>query len=386
MPMESQIVLLTAGGGDNDPALRALLQKPLSWDQLLVLAEWERTLPWSWLRIRSLGANVPAEQAEAFERLSKVCEFQSLMLEDRLKRLLVAFGEAGIPVILLKGAGLGMSVYGSFAERPMGDLDLLISPAHAQAGWEVALTQGWSWDENTYPREHYQAHHHLPPLYDAARTGARLELHTALSLSSHPYALSFEEALKVSRPVRGSWPGTVMVLDGEHAVIHLAVHFAWAHLASLGMWRLARDFQALAAQGLDWPRVLELAAQYKAEKSLYWSLRLTEGLCGVEAAPVEVMERLRPSRPEWVLRVLERHLALHVIARYMPCPSEKWRRLMWSLALDPSRTATSTARPWHSAPAQRAVSTKLGVMEKVGMQLARGREWRRYLALLRSAS
>jgi hypothetical protein len=308
------------------------------------------------------------------------------MLEDRLRRLLFEFGKAGIVVILLKGAGLGLSAYESFGERPMGDLDLLISPANAQAAWEIALSQGWNWDQDAYPREHYQAHHHLPPLLDSARTGARLELHTALSLSSHPYALSFERALEVSRPVRGSWTGQVLALDGEHAVIHLAVHFAWAHLASLGMWRLARDFRALAAKGLDWQRVLELSVQYKAEKSLYWSLRLTEGLCGVRAAPAEVMERLRPLRPEWLLQVLERHLALHVIARYMPCPSERWRRWMWTLALDPSRTATSTSRPWHSAPAQRAIRSRRGFTEKVGIQLTRARDWRRYLALLRSAS
>jgi hypothetical protein len=386
MPIESRIVLLTAGKGDNDPALRKLLQSPPPWSQLLVLAEWERTLPWSWHRIRSLGADVPKDQIEAFERLSRVCEFQSLMLEDRLRRLLSELGTAGIPVILLKGAGLGLTAYQSFAERPMGDLDLLISPAKAQAAWDIALSQGWKWDEDAYPREHYQAHHHLPPLIDAARTGARLELHTGLSLSSHPYALSFEDALKVSRPVRGTWTGDVLALDGEHALIHLAVHFAWAHLASLGMWRLGRDIGALAAQGLDWRRVQELATQYKAERSLYWSLRLTEGLCGVQAAPAGVMEHLRPSRPEWLLRILERHLALHVIGRYRPCPSEKWRRLMWSLALDPSRTATSSVRPWHSAPAQKVISTKLGFMEKVGIQLARGRDWRRYLGLLRSAS
>lgn len=386
MPIESRIVLLTAGDSGNDPALRGLLQSPFSWEQLLVLAEWERTLPWSWLRIRGLGADVPAEHLEAFERLSRVCEFQSLMLEERLRRLLAEFGKAGIRVILLKGAALGLTAYRSFAERPMGDLDLLISPKDAQAAWDIALTQGWSWDQDAYPREHYQAHHHLPPLTDASRTGARLELHTALSLSSHPYALSFESALKVARPVRGSWTGEVLALDGEHALIHLAVHFAWAHLASLGMWRLARDIGALAAQGLDWARVQELAAEYKAERSLYWSLRLSDGLCGVRAAPAEVMLQLRPSRPEWLLQILERHLALHVIGRYRPCPSEKWRRLMWSLALDPSRTATSSVRPWHSAPVERVAETRLGFMEKVGVQLARGRDWRRYLGQLRSAS
>ena len=383
--MESRILLLTAGDVPDDD-LRALLSQPFSWEWLLVLAEWERTLPWSWRRIRASGASIPPAHAEAFDRLARVCEFQSLTLEDRLHRLLAAFGAAGIQVILLKGAAIALTAYRTFGERPMGDLDILIAPRDAKEAWEIALSQGWSWDQQAYPREHYEAHHHLPPLFDEARTGVKLELHTGLSLSSHPYALSFDEALAVSRPI-ARWGERVQALDNEHAVIHLAVHFAWAHLASFGMWRLARDLGALSSKGVDWGRTVELAKRYRADLSLFWSLRLASTLCGVEVAPQWVHEQVRPDRSAWLLEILERHLAAHVIAPIVPCPSEKWRRLMWSLALSPSKTSTSAARPWHAEPARRlGTGNGMGLLEKIRLQLAHGREWRRYLAMLRSAS
>lgn len=387
MPVESRILLLTAGDSRSDGALRALLAQPFSWERLLLLAEWERTLPWSWRRIRASGASVPPEHAAAFDRLSRMCEFQSMTLEDRLHGLLAAFGEAGIRVILLKGAAIALTAYRSFGERPMGDLDILISPDDSAKAWEIALAQGWSWDHQAYPREHYQAHHHLPPLYDEARTGIKLELHTGLSLSSHPYALSFEEAMRVSRPVSPRWGDQVQALDNEHVVIHLAVHFAWAHLASFGMWRLARDLGALSAKGVDWERMVDLAKRHRADLSLFWSLRLASRLCGVDAAPAWVQDRVRPDRAAWLLDVLERHLAAHVIAPVVPCPSEKWRRLMWSLALSPARTSTSPARPWDAQPTPIPVGPgERGMLGKIRLQLAHGRDWRRYISMLRSAS
>ncbi|MGQ0649168.1 MAG: nucleotidyltransferase family protein, partial [Gemmatimonadaceae bacterium] len=345
LPREARILLLTAGDESNDPALRALLTREPSWEDLLTLLEWERSLPASWTRLKGLGIDTSGPGAAALERISRVSEFSAMTLEDRLLRLIRAFADEEIPAILLKGAGLALSAYDRFADRPMGDLDVLVSPRHARRAWEIALAQSWVWDENEYPQRHYQAHHHLPPLVDSARTGARLELHTALSLSSHPFSFSFEEAHAVSMAApRGVAPGLhgARVLDVEHNLIHVAVHFAWGHLATLGIWRLARDIVALSRQSIDWNRVGMLAEKHRAGLSLYWSLRLADQLCGVNPAPPELLRAIAPRRSKWVLKLLERHLAVHVINRITPCPSEKLRQVMWSMALAPEETTSSS--------------------------------------------
>ena len=389
LPPEAQLLLLSAGEEENDAALRALLAGPIRWDDLLTLLEWERAVPVAWWRFKRLGVALDQEGTDAIERLARVTEFRAMMLEDRLRRLLGGFETEGIPVILLKGSALAFSAYDRFVDRPMGDLDVLIAPRHSRRAWDVALGQGWVWDEHVYPRSHYQAHHHMPPLFDGARTGARLELHTALSLSSHPFSLTFEEAQAVSRPLtKLNGGGRARTLDTEHTLVHLAVHFAWGHLASFGIWRLARDLTVLSRQSVDWDRVAALAERYRAGYSLYWSLRLAHQLCGVNPAPAALVESLRPRRSAWVLRLLERHLGVHVIARITPCPSEKLRRWMWSLALAPNRTATSAVRPWDSEPARRPAvfAGEMGLAQRLRSQLAHTREWRRYLVAMRAAT
>ncbi len=380
LPREVRILLLTAGPEGNDHELRAMLAGGVDWGELLVALEWERAVPVAWWRLKGLGVDPQSEGCLALERLARVTEFRALTLEDRLSRISRGLQEAGIPGILLKGAGLALSVYPSFAQRPMGDIDMLVPPHQARRAWEVALSQGWVWDEYVYPEGHYAAHHHLPPLFDGARTGARLELHTALSLSSHPFAMTFEEAQAVSRALPGPEGGRIRVLDPEHMLIHLAVHFAWAHLASFGIWRLARDVAALGRGGIDWTRAVEVARRYRAGPSLYWSLRLCSALSGVDVAPPEVVDAIRPRRPAWLLRILERHLALHVVSRITPCPSEKARRVMWSLALQPGRTATSSARPWDSEPARlpSGYAGEPGIWSRVKGQWRHARDWQRY--------
>jgi Uncharacterised nucleotidyltransferase len=385
LPREVQILLLTAGGSGNDAALSRLLSEDVDWGELLVALEWERAVPVAWWRLKQLGASATSPGGAALERLSRVTEFRALALEDRLRRTLSGLQQAGIPAILLKGAGIALTAYPSFTERPMGDIDLLVSPHHARRAWDMALAQGWVWDDYTYPEGHYQAHHHLPPLFDGARTGARLELHTALSLNSHPFAMSFEDAQAASRAIPGWEDGRTRVLDTEHMLIHIAVHFAWAHLASFGIWRLARDMDALARSGPDWKRVVAIAGQYRAEPALYWSLRLASALSGVDVAPPGVLEAIAPDRSGWLLAMLERHLAMHVVSRITPCPSEKLRRLMWSLALSPARTATSAARPWDSEPSRlpAVYNGEMGVLNRVRSQWSHARDWRRYLQALR---
>lgn len=51
---------------------------------------------------------------------------RNMILFDELGRVLEAFNEAGIDVIVLKGAALAQTIYPDIALRPMGDVDLLV--------------------------------------------------------------------------------------------------------------------------------------------------------------------------------------------------------------------------------------------------------------------
>src|SRR5665213_1868925 len=122
---EAQLLLLTAGGERNDEAIRALLAHPLDWAKLSWLAETERATPVLWRRLIALGS-LP-DEAQPLHRMAMVAEFRMSHLESRLLSALDTLAAAGTEAVLLKGAALALTVYGSFVARPMSDFDLLIA-------------------------------------------------------------------------------------------------------------------------------------------------------------------------------------------------------------------------------------------------------------------
>lgn len=160
---EAELLLLTSGWngegvveGEGGPAkagapgerrIRELLSGELDWEKLGWLAERERAAPVLWGRLQSmesLRGRLPP-QAAHLQRLAMVSEFRMLHLEQRLAESLAALSHAGIEVMLLKGAALALTVYGSFVRRPMVDVDMLLHEGEAEGAREVLLGKGAGW-------------------------------------------------------------------------------------------------------------------------------------------------------------------------------------------------------------------------------------------------
>lgn len=343
---EARVLLLSAGGPANDALLRDALHRSLDWGKLSWLAEWERATGPVWRRIRAVAPDaVPADVALSWERLAMVADFHALYLQERFGETLRALVDAGIDVVLLKGAALAVSVYDGFTDRPMGDVDILVDPLSAQRAWEVAASLGWSWDRAMFPEGSYREHHHLPPLTDSRRVGAKLELHTALSVFGHPFALGFDAVRNAARPVVVSGR-SVHILDADHQIVHLSVHLAWSHLLSFGVWRTFRDIGAVVdGDDLDWDGMAAAARRHGATSCCYWTLRLARDLCGVEV-PESVLTAIEAPTPPAVRGVVERHLVGQLFATERTCPSEWLRRFLWKAAIRPGRLRLGEGRPW----------------------------------------
>lgn len=65
------------------------------------------------------------------------------LLLGRNAPLLASLSDAGIPVMLTKGAALTVSVYLDYGTRPMEDLDLMVPRSHALRAMEVLSQWGW---------------------------------------------------------------------------------------------------------------------------------------------------------------------------------------------------------------------------------------------------
>lgn len=89
-----------------------------------------------------LGAMPPAAR-RFFEDAYYLYVAENARGQQQLAQVGHALSEAGAPLLLLKGAALGESVYASFALRLMGDIDLLIPSRHVPACRQVLMDLGY---------------------------------------------------------------------------------------------------------------------------------------------------------------------------------------------------------------------------------------------------
>ncbi|GAB4524424.1 MAG: hypothetical protein Fur0018_07970 [Anaerolineales bacterium] len=68
---------------------------------------------------------------------------RNTLLLQELGRILEAFEQAGIEVIVLKGAALAQTLYEDIGLRPMSDIDLLVRPEDVWRVWKIICSLGY---------------------------------------------------------------------------------------------------------------------------------------------------------------------------------------------------------------------------------------------------
>ncbi|MGQ0715653.1 MAG: nucleotidyltransferase family protein [Gemmatimonadaceae bacterium] len=365
---EARLVFLCAGPRENDPSIASLARRRLDWADVARVAMAARAVPVVVRRMKeALGAELPAA-ALPIQRLAMVEEFELRRIEERLDDTLDAFDAAGIGSVLLKGAALARTVYGSIADRPMLDLDVLVSSSDRDRAREAALSCGWIWEHDAGLDAFYRTHHHLPPLRDGRGTRTLLELHTGLFPHGHPFALDAEAIMAgASRVTRGR--RSAVVPAAEDHLVYLCAHWVWSHLMNGGAWRAIRDVGAIAERGnLDWDRCVARAHAARATSCVFWTLRLARSMAGVRI-PAAGMEALAPPTPAFLLDRLERHFTWQ-LAGERSCPSVKLGELLWTMALRPRWSAHGRSRPWSNPATAAWLKESHGALRSPARRLA----------------
>jgi len=347
---EEELLLLTAGGPANDLAISALARGEIDWHRLLGLAQVERAVPVIYPRLRALaGDAVPPAVLEQMRRLALVSDFAMLHLDARLRESLAALHNAGVRVLLLKGAALAHTVYAGVRQRPMSDIDLLVDSSCAHVARRVMLDTGWREIVGGIPDAVYEHHHHLPPLRDGRSPDLQLEVHTALFPERQPFAFDVKDLWASAKPLGSAFPD-VFVPSPIHSLLHACLHFLWSHQGRFGVWRTVRDIDVLSRDlAVDWMAYSESALAARGGTSCYWTLRIADLAAGV-TAPADVMSRLRPPRSAYVLRAIERHFIRNLFPVDGACPSVALDHALWELAVMPSWSGHGDVRPWDEEP------------------------------------
>ena len=114
----------------------------VDWGRFITLARQQGVLHWLGNK-QSLTTLLPALVLDAARSERTVTAERNLLLSAELVRLLGRFREAGVDVLVFKGVIAAIQFYGDLAERPSGDLDLLVRMRDFTRAAEILIEAGY---------------------------------------------------------------------------------------------------------------------------------------------------------------------------------------------------------------------------------------------------
>jgi hypothetical protein len=359
----------------------SLLAGPLLWPRVFERAKRYGIFPLLYAALRTLGfPGVPEPVRSEWTKIFRFNAIQNELLARELARILRLLGDAGIPVMPLKGIALGESLYGDPALRVCADNDVLVPTKNVAEAFHLVLSSG------------YQAEFTQPRLLDlVVRYGkhcifTRQERLRAYALELHSGLLwggQLERELLAaiwSEAGRKSFSGVpAFALSAEWEFLYLAVHAAQHAWLSL-TWYV--DLDRLCRRGaIDWKKVNEKAKWLGWEAPVRSSLAVCRSLFETPLDPafaatppprrsrVPLPSYLQvPSENLFLFRLLKtpaqklRYLAIRLL---VPTPAEcqllplpAWLFFLY-YPLRPLRLACNTAR-WFVQAGWKSVRRALG--------------------------
>jgi len=290
-----------------------------------------RLFPLLYARLLSAGLaeTVPEAMAQLLRHDYLVALQLFLRQERESRRLLTMFGDAGLEVILLKGADLRLRLYEDPAARPMADLDLLVSPESVGAVRGILGSLGYTLSRdsiNPRPgfRERYRVALHFQASFPASLI---VDLHWGLEAVAGYYRLPFARLASQAQTLE--WDGLpVKVLSPEHAFMHLCLHNYDEENDAL---RLIDLGLALTRLPINWQIFIREAAQWRYQAPLFVMLRGLEELLP-RSIPAQVLRELGAYVPRAVELLVLRH-SHHPLARLLGPLSHQRRPSAWAVYL-----------------------------------------------------
>ncbi|MGD2110277.1 MAG: nucleotidyltransferase family protein, partial [Phycisphaerae bacterium] len=260
-----------------------------------------------------------------------------------LERIALRFNRAEVPLMVLKGAALNLTLYEHPDERPMGDLDLMVRASdEGRARALLEAMGGLRGDplvrEDFFPRFYYELEYSVGRIYPV-----RLDLHVR-PFRPLRYARTVpDSALWADAAKCGFGQSTVLVPCAEDMLIHLCVHAAihgcteekWVQEIKLWCDRHGPD--------VDWGRFGAKVQAWKLAVPVREALGVVRQRYG-RALPTEVRAELAQIRTTWrdrlVLRQAPRdagHPWCHVLVNLLCTPGVRFRSRYLRAVLVPDR-------------------------------------------------
>lgn len=251
---------------------------------------------------------------------------RNIWMMHLLERIAGQFEKAGVPVMVLKGAALNLTLYDRPDERPMSDLDLLIRPEHLEQAHALLERAGCLRSqvlvrEDFFPRFYYEIEY---------RSGAIQPV--TIDLHVRPF-----RPLRYSRfvPDDALWSRARQVAIGRSSVwlpgatdmlIHLAAHSSIHGNGQVRWLEDIRRWVRTREDEIDWHQLRETSAAWRLSLPVLTGLRKAEAALG-SFCPPQALRLLEQARVNWRDRLAlwhaprdNAHLAMHTLVNVLTTP------------------------------------------------------------------
>jgi hypothetical protein len=241
----------------------------------------------------------------------------ALALYHRIGQVLTGFARQDLPVVVLKGAFLGETVYSDVSERMMNDVDLLVPKTLTGPAIELLHSAGYRSSLDNPAQEDFPFHHHAPPF--TQHGFPTIELHWELISPKKQFKIDLDSVWQRACPAMVAGV-PVLGLAPEDLLLYLCIHTVNHHLK--GGLRAIYDIAATSnhyAGLFDWDILIHQAGAWKAKRSAFLVLSLAKDMLGAPLPP-GVLPALEPEdfNPEFLH--LARRLVLFRGATMAPLP------------------------------------------------------------------
>lgn len=231
-------------------------------------------------RCRDERVSLPIGMAERLRRAATAVAASNFHLQKKLAGILTALDRAGIPVMVLKGAVLGPTIYGRPDLRPMGDVDLLVPPEHIEDALALLGAAGCRRGFELIRADFFPKYHYEVELFTDGPRPARIDLHARpfrpLRIArTMPDDALWTNARRISINDAPAWAPC-----NELMFVHLAAHAAFHGCARLiWLYDLKRLVHAVG-DSMDWKAMTDACRRWRLSYAVHDALSKAQDLLG----------------------------------------------------------------------------------------------------------
>lgn len=250
---------------------------PADWEQLLRAARLASlSSRVAWLAKQSgLMARLPEKIQFHLNSAIRVADSQALSVRWEVAQIQKALSEAGVALVLLKGAAYIMGQFAAAPGRLLSDIDIMVPKSRLADGERALYGGGWfSTKLDAYDQRYYRKWmHELPPMQHLGR-GSTLDVHHTILPPTAKLKPDVSKLWEAASAIKGE-PG-VLVLSPTDLVLHSATHLFHDGEFDHGLRDLV-DIEALLREFGEkegfWPALVPRAIELDLVRPLFYALR-----------------------------------------------------------------------------------------------------------------